>query len=296
MARALTLDSLLKKHKAVLIAIGSWTPAALKIPGSDLEGVYHALPLLEDLKQGKKISLAGRVIVIGGGNTAMDVARAAVRLGAKEVHVACLETLEAMPAHPWEMENAKREGVQDPSLPGPGKIQKQREPDGSPGSILSRWLRCQVDNYGNLTWTLQEGAGSESSLDADAVIIAIGQTPSLSSLGANGKLKVTPRGTLAVDPETMACNIPGLFAAGDAVVGAGTVVESMAAGRKAASSIINYLTGSEPKKKEPSLAETLQRVQETVNVDFPAQRKRLAMPTLSAQEAVFFFSGGRTGL
>jgi anaerobic selenocysteine-containing dehydrogenase/thioredoxin reductase len=286
--QGLTIKSLLKKHKAVLVAIGSWTPGALKIPGSDLEGVYYALPLLEEVKQGKQISLRGRVIVIGGGNTAMDVARASVRLGAKEVSVACLESLEAMPAHPWEMESAIREGVRiNPSL-APEKFISNGNRRIA-GVDFKQVASCQVDNYGNLTWTLQECAGSESSLDADAVIIAIGQTPTLSSLGANGKLKVTPRGTLAVDPETMACSIPGLYAAGDAVVGAGTVVESMAAGRKAAFSIIHYLTGSEPKKKESSLTETLQRVRETVNVEFPAERKRLGMPTLSVQETTSSF-------
>jgi len=146
-----------------------------------------------------------------------------------------------------------------------------------------------VDGYGNFSWTLEECAGSESFMEADEVIIAIGQAPALSSLGGNGKLCVTPRGTLAADPETMALKVPGLFAAGDVVVGAGTVVESMAAGRKAAASIIRYLSGSEPEKKEPSLSETLARAGETVNVDFPAQRKRLSVPVLPVKEAVSSF-------
>jgi anaerobic selenocysteine-containing dehydrogenase/thioredoxin reductase len=283
--QALTLDSLLKKHNAVLIAIGSSVPAALEIPGADLEGVHYALTLLEDLKKGQKVSLRGRVIVIGGGNTAMDVGRAALRLGAEEVYIACLETFETMPAHPWEIENAKREGAKiHPSL-APQKFRT----DGTgriSGVDFRRVASLTVSNEGILTWTLQEGAGSNVSLDAGTAIIAIGQTPSVSSLGADGQLKRSPLGTLAVDPETMASNIPGVFAAGDVVAGAGTVVESMAAGRKAASSIIKYLTGSAPKEREPSLTETLHRVQETVNVDFPAQRKRHIMPILSAKEAV----------
>jgi anaerobic selenocysteine-containing dehydrogenase/thioredoxin reductase len=283
--RALTLDSLRKKHNAVLIAIGSSVPAALEIPGADLEGVYYALPLLEDFKQGKKLSLRGRVIVIGGGNTAMDVGRAALRLGAGEVNIVCLETLEAMPAHPWEIEYAKREGANIHTSLAPQKFRA----DGTgrvSGVDFRRVASLTVGNERILTWTLQEGAGSEISLDAEAVIIAVGQRPSLSSLGADSQLRKSPLGTLAVDPETMACNIPGVFAAGDVVAGAGTVVESMAAGRKAASSIIKYLTGSAPKEREPSLAETLHRVQETVNVDFPAQRNRYIMPILSAKEAV----------
>jgi len=286
--KALPLDSLLKSHNAVLLAIGSWTPAALKIPGSDLEGIYYALPLLEEIKKGKAVGLGRRVVVIGGGNTAMDVARAAIRLGAEEVNVTCLESQKAMPALRWEIENATREGVKiHPSLApqqfksnGKGKVA---------GVDFKQVASCQADSYGNLTWTLQECAGSELSMDADSVIIAIGQVPSISSLGLNGSLKVTPRKTLAVDPETLACEIPGLYAAGDAIVGAGTVVEGMAAGRKAASAIIRYLSGTEPNKREPSLNDSLKRVQETVNLDFPAERERPVMPTLSVNKATSSF-------
>jgi NADPH-dependent glutamate synthase beta subunit-like oxidoreductase len=283
---SLKIEGLLKKHRAVLAAVGSWTPTTLKVPGSDLEGVHYALPLLEGIKQGKAISLKGRVMIIGGGNTAMDMARAAVRLGAGEVHVACLETLDQMPAHPWEIESALREGVQIHPALAPQKFRK------GPGKRVAgvdfrKVASLHTDKEGNLSWALQEGAGSESSRDADAVIIAIGQAPAVSSLGS--KLKMSPRGTLAVDPETMSTEIPGLFAAGDAVAGAGTVVESMAAGRKAAASIIKYLTGSAPKEKETSLAETLQRAGETVNVDFPAQRRRQVMPTLPLKEALSSF-------
>jgi anaerobic selenocysteine-containing dehydrogenase len=283
-----TIETLLQKHKAVLAAIGSWMPATLKVPGSDLNGVFYALSLLEDIKKGEPISLPGRVAVIGGGNTAMDVARAAVRLGAREVHIACLEALETIPAHPWEMESALREGAKIHPAWAPQRFRD----DGArrvSGVDFQKVASLQVDKEGMLSWMLQKGPGSEFSLDADAVIIAIGQTPFYSTLRANGKLKVTPRGTLAVDPETMACNTPGLFAAGDAVVGAGTVVESMAAGRKAAASIMKYLAGDAPKEKEPSLAEALRRAGETVNVDFPAQRNRCGMPILSLKEAVSSF-------
>ena len=293
----LTVDDLLARHKAVLISIGSWTPGALKIPGVDLKGVLYALRLLEDVKQGKKIPLGKRVVVIGGGNTAMDAARAAVRLGAEDVGVTCLESFAAMPAHPWEIESALREGVKIHAAQAPQKIRG----DGAgrvAGVDFKQVASCQVDGYGNFSWTLEECAGSESFMEADEVIIAIGQAPALSSLGGNGKLCVTPRGTLAADPETMALKVSGLFAAGDVVVGAGTVVESMAAGRKAAASIIRYLSGSEPEKKEPSLSETLARAGETVNVDFPAQRKRLSVPVLPVKEAVSSFrevEGGYDG-
>ena len=284
-----SLDRLLKDYQAVLIATGSWEPFTLKIPGRNLEGIYHALPLLEDLKKGKRVSLAGKVIVIGGGNTAMDAARAAVRLGAEEVRVASLESRETMPALPWEIEAALRERIHiHPSL-APQQFEKGRDNRVSRVDFR-RVASVQVDGEGRLSWTLQKGADSRFSLEADAVVIAIGQGPFFSSLGRNGKWKVTPRGTLAVDPETLACGVPGLFAAGDAVVGAGTVVESMAAGRKAAASIFKHLTGQEGKAKEPSLGETLARAAQTVNMDFPEQGKRRAMPLLPLKKAVSSFA------
>jgi anaerobic selenocysteine-containing dehydrogenase/NADPH-dependent glutamate synthase beta subunit-like oxidoreductase len=284
--RRLKIEGLLEKHQAVLLAAGSWTPTALKVPGSNLQGVQYALPLLEKIKQGKAKPLKGQVLIIGGGNTAMDMARAAVRLGAGKVRVACLEALDQMPAHPWEIENALREGVQIHPAQAPRKFNRGAGKRVA-GADFRKVASLRTDKKGNLSWTLQEGAGSELFLDADAVIIAIGQAPEVSSLGS--KLKMSPRGTLSVDPETMATGIPGLFAAGDIVAGAGTVVESMAAGRKAAASILKYLTGSAPKEKETSLAETLQRAGETVNVDFPARRQRQPMPALPLKESLSSF-------
>ena len=286
--KTLPLGSLLKRHSAVLLAIGSWTAAALKIPGTELQGVYFALPLLEEIKKGKPVALGKRVVVIGGGNTAMDVARAAIRLGAKEVNITCLESRKTMPAHPWEIENALREGAKvHPSL-APQKFREKGK--GKVGGVDFKQVEtCQVDSYGNLTWTLRECAGSELSMNADSVLIAIGQVPSLESLSVNGGLTLTSRKTLAVDPETLACGIPGLFAGGDAVVGAGTIVEGMAAGRKAAGSIIKYFTGSEPRNEEAPIEETLQRVRQSVNEDFPKERQRQVMPTLPSREAVSSF-------
>ncbi|MFZ0451498.1 MAG: FAD-dependent oxidoreductase, partial [Desulfatiglandaceae bacterium] len=201
--RDLTIESLHKKYKAVLIAIGSWTPGTLKIPGSDLQGVYYALPFLEEIKDNGRISMADRAVVIGGGNTAMDAARSAVRLGAKEVHVACLESLKAMPADPEEIKNAIREGIEiHPSL----APERFRDDGGKQiaGADFRRVASFHTAQDGNLTWTLQEGSGSRFSLDADTVILAIGQKPSLASLRDCGQLKLSTRGTLVVDARTMA--------------------------------------------------------------------------------------------
>ena len=107
----ISIDTLLKHYNAVLIAIGCWKPLTRSIPGSDLNNVHMALPFLQSAKQGETINLSGKVVVIGGGNTAIDTARTALRMGADEAHVACLECRRDMPAHTWEMEIAESEGV-----------------------------------------------------------------------------------------------------------------------------------------------------------------------------------------
>jgi anaerobic selenocysteine-containing dehydrogenase len=285
--KGLSLDSLMNKHDAVILAVGSWKPARLNIPGADLEGVDYALPLMEELKKGKPVTLGKRVVIIGGGNTAMDVARVAVRLGAQEVQVACLEAEKTMPALSWEIEAARREGVLIHLSLAPQRIRGNGK--GVAGVDFKRVASLKIDKKGNLSWTLQEGKGSKVSFNADRVIIAIGQVPDIKSLGVDGKLKRTPRRILAVDPETLSCGAPGLFAAGDVIVGAGTVVEGMAAGRKAASSVIKFMTGTEPKRREVSIPETLERVRQTLHVDFPENRQRRVMPTISREDAVSSF-------
>lgn len=283
--KKLTIAHLLQRYDAVLISIGCQKPIILTIPGSDLDGVYNALPLLQDVKQGRKVHLGGKVVIIGGGNTAMDVARTALRLGASEVHLTCLESRRNMPAHIWKIEKAEREGVNThPSL-APQQI-RSHDTKKVASIDFKRVASTQVDAEGKFTWVLEEGPATEYSMEADAVIVAIGQTTSISSLGENGKLKVAPGGTLAVDPETLATDIPGLFAAGDVVAGPGTVVESIAAGCKAASSIINYLGGSETKKQA---IRKVSKAKQEIRPYFMAEKARQGMPSLAPAEAVCSF-------
>ena len=284
----LTIDGLLKTYDAVLVASGCWEPVPLTIPGSDLRGISDALPLLQEVKQGKGIHLDGTVVIIGGGDTAMDTARTALRLGAREVHITCLETRDTMPAHPWEIDKAEGEGVIIRPALAP---QQFRSSDGKKiGSIDFRAVAAtQIDTEGKITWKLQEGPGSDYSLDADAVIVAIGQTPSTSSIRGDNQLKVAPNGALEVNPTTLETSIPGLFAAGDCVAGQGTVLDSMASGRTAASSIIDYLGGPELKREWPSTSEVLKRAREVMSAEFTPQTARQALPTLSPREAITCF-------
>jgi thiosulfate reductase/polysulfide reductase chain A len=284
--QTLSLEDLQKQHDAVILATGSWQPTPLNIPGTELAGVYYALPLLEKVKKGRSLFLGKKVLIIGGGNTAMDSARVALRLGAKEVHITCLEDRKKMPAHSWEIEAALGEGALIHPALAPQRIKGNGR---VVGVDFQRVASLQIDKNGQLTWTLEQGPGRAVSMEADCVIIAIGQMPALGSLAKEGQIKLSPRGTVMVDEETLACGPPYLFAAGDLIGGAGTVVEAMASGRKAASSVIKYLTGTEPKKKEPSLAETLERVRQTVHVDFPSDRRRRKMPTIPVTTALNSF-------
>ena len=112
LGKDLAVDDLKRQgFKAVFIAVGAWQSLKLNIPGLDLNGVLYALPLLQDMNKGKGAKLDGKVLIVGGGNVGMDAARAALRLGANEVRLACLESREEMPAFKWEIENAEEEGV-----------------------------------------------------------------------------------------------------------------------------------------------------------------------------------------
>ncbi len=230
---------------AILISTGAQESAELPVPGIDLDGVLYALPLLRETRLGQKRALPGRVVIIGGGNVAIDCGRTAIRLGADEVHVFCLESRENMPAFPWEIESAEIEGVAIHPSQAP---QRLRGTDGEKVSYVdfTAVAQCERDSAGKMIWTFAEGPDIESSVETDWVIIAIGQKVDLSAIGDNN-FEISPRASLAVNPETMATSMPSVFAAGDVVEVAGTVTESMAAGRRAAVSISNYLEGRDLK-------------------------------------------------
>ncbi|HIC95628.1 TPA: FAD-binding protein, partial [Candidatus Bipolaricaulota bacterium] len=267
----LTLEDLRKEYRAVFIAIGAHKERRLGIPGEDLPGVLGGLEFLKrvnlsldpdldpdldpGLREQVELGLGERVLVVGGGNSAIDVARTALRLGAKEVRIVYRRSREEMPALAEEVEEAEKEGVKFEFL-------------ASPKQILGREDRVRVAGLECLRVELGEPdesgrrrpvplPGSEFVLPCDSVIVTIGQVPDLASLGEklglgfgseSGselelELETTPQGTLAVDPLTLETNVPGVFAGGDCVTGPDAVVTAMAAGRKGAISIDRYLRG-----------------------------------------------------
>jgi heterodisulfide reductase subunit A-like polyferredoxin len=234
------LDGLFDQgYRAVLVAAGAHEGKKLRIPGADLDGVMLNIPFLRDTQLGHPPDVRGRdLLVLGGGNVALDVARTAVRLGAATVKIACLESREAMPAHPWEVREAEEEGVE--IYPGRSFTKIIDDGKGRAAGVECVTVEfMEFDAEGRLK--LETVEGSNHVLSCDAVVFSVGQTPGLQLAGPQSGLATTPRGTIAADPKTLATARPGVFAAGDAVAGASFVIDAVAAGHRAAESIGRFL-------------------------------------------------------
>lgn len=233
------VSKLLKEYDAVFVATGAQRSAKLGIEGEDLHGVIFALEFLRKVNLGDKVEVGRKTVVIGGGNTAIDCARTALRLGAEEVIVAYRRTRKEMPAHPMEVAEAEEEGVKFMFLVAPTKI------IGSEGKVtgieLIKMELGEPDAGGRRRPIPIKG--SEFLLEAETVIPAIGQEVDTSFIPSSLNLKLSRKGTIEVKPDTMETNVKGLFAGGDVVTGPASVIEAIAAGRKAASSIDKYLGG-----------------------------------------------------
>jgi NADPH-dependent glutamate synthase beta subunit-like oxidoreductase len=234
----ITIEELKKDYSAIFFAIGNQLSSKLELEGVELDGVLWGLDFLRDLNLKRQAKVRDRVVVIGGGNVAIDVALTALRLGAKEVKLACLESREKMPAFEEEMRQAVDEGVGINVSWGPKRILgKGRKVT---GIELVRCTRV-FDEEGRFNPSFDEQASK--TMEADMIILAIGQVPDL-SLVPRG-IKITERGTIQVDPVTLETNLPGIFAGGDVVAGTSSVVEAVAAGKKASVSIDRYLKGED---------------------------------------------------
>ena len=228
--------------EAVFVAVGAQLSRRIELEGSDLGDVHWGVEFLADVTNGKNIVVKDRVVVIGGGNVAVDVGLTALRLGAKEVKLACLESREEMPANPWEIEQAREEGVEMLYSWGPDKI---TENDGNVTGI--ELVRCTsvFDDEGNFCPYFDD---TQKSIEADQVILAIGQASETAFcrdfcfLDDQGSLPVH-NGLITIENTTQETEMKGVFAGGDAANGPATVIEAIAAGRRAAISIDIHLGG-----------------------------------------------------
>ena len=237
----LTLSDLKNKgYQAVFIACGAWKSPKMGIEGEELQGVIPALDFLKDVNSRRKVEIGERVAVIGGGNVAVDAARVALRLGAKQVFVLYRRSRAEMPAFQPEVEQAEKEGVKILFLTSPKRI------IGEDGKVVAieclKMMLTDPDETGRRRSIPIEG--SEHTIEVDTVITAIGQI--LDSRVLPKELQITTFG-IYVNPNTLQTNIPSVFAGGDAVSGPATVIEAIADGIKAAYFIQKYLRGEELK-------------------------------------------------
>jgi NADH-quinone oxidoreductase subunit F len=268
LGRDFTVDSLLDGgFKAVFLALGAHKSRRLNIEGEDITGVYPALQFLKTFNlRGERLA-RGRVGVIGGGNSAVDAARVALRQeGVESVTIFYRRTRQEMPALREEVNEALHEGVKLETLVSPVRIQAR---DGHlTGVDCSRNVLGEVDATGRRHPV--PVPGSEFSTPLDLLIVTIGDEPDIDYIGTMG-LEVTDKGRLRINGDTLETNRPGVFAGGDVVTGPNTVVEAIAAGKKAAVMIDRYLRGEDLKK--PASVRLPQTYVEPVVVDQDAMLK-----------------------
>lgn len=251
LGKDLTVEALKEEgFGAVLVAVGLQVSRKLKVEGSNLDDIFGGLDFLRDVRLGKAPGLKGKVLVIGGGSVAMDVALTALRLGADDVQLVCLEKAEEMPAFTWEIHQALEEGVKIHNSYG---IRKILGKDGKVAGV--ELMRCLsvFDEDRRFNPTFDEN--QRTTMETGTLILAIGQAPDLSWQTTN-PLKISQAGLVETNPSTMETSIPSVFACGDIIKGPGSIVEALASGRQAAFAIDKYLGGTktledrfvEPKK------------------------------------------------
>ena len=275
--RDFTIADLRRDFDAVLIAVGAHRSRDLTIPGVNLDGVYKGIDFLLNVNLGYRFTIGKKVLVIGGGNVAMDVARSAarevlrqhaggvehfepsqgnmdavagremmdvslsaLRLGAQEVHLVCLETREEMPAALEEIEEAEEEGIIIHPGFGPKQIIGEK---GRAVALEVLKTKSVFDSNRRFSPTFYEN--SETLLDCDTIIMAIGQAPNLQFLTAEDGVEVSPRGLIAVNPQTLMTSAACVFAGGDCVFGPRLIIDSVADGKRAAVGIDEFLRGTE---------------------------------------------------
>lgn len=236
--KEITFEEMQDKHDAIYIATGTQFPNKMGITGEELEGVYYGIDFLRDVNLLKPVKVGKKVAVIGGGSTAMDAARVALRLGAKEVHVLYRREIEDMPADDREIEEALEENIKlhtmikPIEIVGNGKVEKVKCVRLAPGNFDKSGRRRP-----------EVVADSEFGMEFDMVIPAVSQYSDLPFIKED-EVEMTKWGTFVTDPDTFMTNQEGVFAGGDVVRGPDTVIWAIADGKKAASSIDKYLGGT----------------------------------------------------
>jgi len=261
-------------YQAIFLAAGASVSQKMGIPNEEAKGVIHALDFLNKVNSGTKVSLGERVAVIGGGNAAIDAARVAKRLGAKEVAIVYRRSRAEMPADSDEVDEAEREGIKLYILAAPVKVLTKG--DQLTGIQCIKMELGEPDASGRRRPVPVEG--SEFEMDVDNVIFAVGQGVDKAMLPK--ELEYTGWGTVVVDPVTLQTNIDGIFAGGDVVSGPSDVIAAIASGKEASISIDRYLRGVDLKEGRPT---PIKKVEE-VSKEGVKAKLRQDMPTLDVKK------------
>ncbi|MFH1452812.1 MAG: FAD-dependent oxidoreductase [Armatimonadota bacterium] len=240
LGKDIKFEDLQKKYDAVLLAIGAWSASKMRAPGEDAQGVYPGINFLYRVANNEKINVGKEVIVVGGGNTAIDAARTALRMGNPKVTIVYRRTRAEMPALEFEIEEAEHENIEFKFLAAPIKVEKNKDE-----KLL---LHCVKMKLGEPDATGRrkpiEMPGSEFALEADTIISAIGQKVDSTEL-KNMSIALTKWDTVLVNPDTLHTNIKNVFSAGDCVSGPDLAVRAIGGGKLAAKSIDQFLKGEE---------------------------------------------------
>ncbi len=302
----LTLDELRRRHDAVFLGIGATLGRGLDLEGSEADGVFKAIEFLINMNRGFEVEVGRRVLVIGGGDVAMDAARTALRAseyaamrdsgstnqeeagqgtatlaidtartaaraGAERITVMSLESREEMPAHDFEIEEAEHEGIRFVQRRGPARILTE---NGRVVGLETVGVRSVFDADGRFAPVFDED--DRQVAEADTVILAIGQAIDLDALGANGP-EISPRRTILVEPETGKTTIRGMWSGGDAAKGPRTLIDAIADGRRSAADIHRYFGGD---AEEPERGRMVQLRQFHRLDDLYDRQDRVDVPTL----------------
>lgn len=300
-----TLDELMSEHDAVFLGIGATLGRGLDLEGGEADGVFKAIEFLINMNRGFKVDVGERVVVIGGGDVAMDaartalraseygnqqdddeiesdqrsamteaidVARSAARAGAREVTVMSLESAEEMPAHEFEVEEAQHEGISFVPRRGPRRILVDSE--GRVSGIETVGVKSVFDVDGRFAPDFDESDITVS--DADTIILAIGQAIDLEALGAAGP-EVSPRRTIQIDNDTGRTSIDGIWSGGDAAKGPRTLIDAIADGRRSAADIHRWFGGYDEDAEQATFVKLAQFHRLDDSYD---QLNRVDVPTL----------------
>jgi len=275
--RDIDLRGLREKHDAVVLALGLPDSRDLPLENRDHPDVLLAMPFLRAAALGNPMPVRDRVIVVGGGNVAVDVARSAIRLGAKTVTMVCLENEEEMPAWDWERREALEEGIEIVHRRGPTRVVVEH---GRITGLVTREVQRVFDEQGRFSPTYYDDR--LSTIPGQMVIISIGQRADLGLVRGTG-IELSQPGLLQFDPKTMSTSEPAVFACGEVVTGPGSAIEAVASGHRAARAVLRYLQTGEVAPVEEETVEQLGDLPEEVIEQLPRVPRR-AMPALSPDQ------------